>query len=87
MSLRFPNASRSYDAAKRCVNFWGHDSTFEIAFQLEEDALTRMSPDTAREETALLRAFDTNRVRIERAAGAAYAQRRQNYLRLSASDF
>jgi len=87
MSLKFPNASRSYDRTKRCVSFWGHDSTFEITFHVDEAGLQRISPHEQEDETESLRVFDVNRARIERTAENVYARRRQNYLRLSASDF
>ncbi|VFU07525.1 conserved protein of unknown function [Methylocella tundrae] len=87
MTLHFPNASRSYDPVKRCVSFWGHESTFEIAFHLDEEALERISPEVRRNEASLLEAFDVNRVQIERAALSAYARRRQSFCHLTASDF
>jgi len=87
MSLHFPNISRSYDATRHSVSFWGHDAAFEIAFHVEGDALQRISPDAQGDEASLLRAFDANRERIEKVAGNAYSRRRQNYLRLVASDF
>jgi hypothetical protein len=87
MGLSFPNASRSYDRVRRCVSFWGHEATFEIAFHMDEDALQRISPDTKQDEASLLHVFDANRVQIERVAGKAHSRRRQNYHRLSASDF
>jgi hypothetical protein len=87
MSLNFPNASRNYDPVRRCVSFWGHDSTFEVAFHVDEDALRRMSPEAPADEASLLHVFDANRARIERVAGQAYSRRRQNFLKLSASDF
>jgi hypothetical protein len=87
MSLSFPNASRRYDRSRHCVSFWGYDSAFEIAFHVGEDALQRVSPGAQPDEASLLRAFDANRARIEQAAGNAYSRRRQNYHRLSASDF
>jgi hypothetical protein len=88
MSLHFPNASRSYDPARHCVCFWGHDSTFEIAFSLDEEALGKISPYADRDEASLLHVFDVNRARIEEAAIAAYSRsrQRQSYHRLSASD-
>src|ERR1700722_2372282 len=46
MALHFPNASRSYDATRHCVSFWGYDSAFEIAFHLEEKALQQISRET-----------------------------------------
>lgn len=87
MSLHFPNASRVYDPVRRCVTFWGHDSTFEIAFHVDDDVLHRFSPRAGQDEAASLQAFDVNRARIERVASGVYARRRQNFNRLSRADF
>lgn len=87
MPLRFPNASRVFDPARRCVTFWGHDSAFEVAFHLDADVLKRFSAQGGQDEAASLRTFDTNRLRIERVASGVYARRRQSFHRLSASDF
>jgi len=87
MTLNFPNASRSYDPEKHCVSFWGYDATFEIAFDLHEDALRRLNPQGRRDEASLLTVFDGNRGQIERVAGVAYNRQRKRYLRLSAADF
>ncbi|MDQ0506766.1 DUF1488 family protein [Xanthobacter agilis] len=87
MSLHFPNVSRSYDPVRRCVTFWGHDSTFEIAFHLDEDVLHRFSPEARQDEAASLEVFDMNRARIERVACGVYARRRQSFHHLSAADF
>lgn len=87
MTLHFPNASRAYDPGRRCVSFWGHDSTFEIAFHVEAEALRRISPQAPLDEASLLRVFDGNRARIERAAGTAHARHRRSHHNLSASDF
>lgn len=86
MTLNFPNISRVYDETRRCIRFWGHDSAMEISFQIDEDALLRINP-AQQGETAMLRVFDMNRVRIQNAAQNAYSRRRQNYHRLSAADF
>jgi hypothetical protein len=40
----FPNHSRSYDATRRAVRFWGYDSAMEVSFFISEDALTRIQP-------------------------------------------
>ena len=45
MALNFPNPSRSYDATRRAVWFWGHDSAMEASFFVNEDALKRIQPD------------------------------------------
>ena len=88
MTLHFPNTSRNYDPARQCVCFWGHDSTFEVSFYLEVDALCKISPFADRDEASMLHVFDVNRVRIEEAASVIYSRSRprQNYHRLSAPD-
>ena len=88
MTLHFPNASRIYDPTRHGVCFWGHDSTFEVSFHVDEEALCKISPYANRAETSLLRVFDVNRARIEEAASVAYSRSRgrQNYHRLSSSD-
>ena len=45
MTLSFPNQSRSYDATRRAVRFWGHDSAMEASFFVTEDALKQVQPD------------------------------------------
>jgi hypothetical protein len=87
MALHFPNASRSHDARRRCVSFWGHDASFEIAFHLADDAIGKISASALADEAALLSAFDANRARIETVAAGAYSRGRRNYVELSASDF
>ena len=44
MALSFPNKSRAFDATRRAVRFWGHDSAMEVAFFITEDALKRVEP-------------------------------------------
>lgn len=36
------NQSRSYDARRQGVRFWGQDDACEVSFLLEEDTLTRI---------------------------------------------
>ncbi|MGD0314842.1 MAG: DUF1488 family protein [Xanthobacteraceae bacterium] len=38
MALSFPNESRFYDATRRAVRFWGHDSAMEASFFVNADA-------------------------------------------------
>ena len=71
MSLNFPNQSRSYDATRRAVRFWGHDSAMEASFFVTEDALKRVQPDMRFDEPGLLGAFDANRALIYAAAANA----------------
>ena len=61
MALSFPNHSRAYDATRRAVRFWGHDSAMEASFFVSEDALKRIQPDMFFDEAGLLSAFDFNR--------------------------
>lgn len=87
MALAFPNASRSFDAERRAVRFWGHESQFEFTFDIDAAALLRLSPNSTNDETSLLRAFDANRSRIETAAGHAHSRGRQSVYHLPASAF
>ena len=87
MSLNFPNPSRSYEPDHARVRFWGHDSSMEVAFFLSEDALFRLAPDTAADETAILEAFDANRARIMDTARKAYTGRRTHSFILGAAIF
>lgn len=87
MSLSFPNASRCYAPLRHCVSFWGHDSAFEIAFEVDEDVLRRMSNDPLAEESSLLQAFDRHRSQIEKVAAASYAKGHKTYYRLACTAF
>jgi uncharacterized protein DUF1488 len=61
MTLSFPNQSRFYDATRRAVRFWGHDSAMEASFFVNADASKRIKPDMPPDEAGLLSAFDSNR--------------------------
>ena len=87
MAIDFPNQSRSYDARRRCVRFWGHDDAREVSFLVEEDALARIDRTTPRTEADFLVAFDGNRDRIFTAARKAYAPRGSGFYALAAADF
>jgi hypothetical protein len=85
--LNFPNESRSYDATRHCVRFWGHDGALEVSFFVEEAALLRIAPEMRHNEIAVLQSFDANRDRILKAARAIYSRRRKGAYALTASDF
>lgn len=87
MTIAFPNAARSFDAAKRTIRFWGHESQFEFTFDVDAEALRRLSPQSADDEFSLLRIFDANRPRIEAAARLAHSRGRQTIYHLSAAAF
>jgi hypothetical protein len=74
MSIHFPNASRSYDANRRAIRFWGHDSAMERSFVISAYALRQLQPNVEMEEEALLGAFDTHRDRICQIAAKLYAR-------------
>ncbi len=74
MALSFPNQSRFYDATRRAVRFWGHDSAMEAVFFVTEDALKRIQPGIRLDEAGVLSAFDANRNLIYRAAAKVYAR-------------
>ena len=74
MTISFPNRSRSYDATRQVVRFWGYDRSMESAFFLTADALQKLQPNLQREEDDVLRAFDSNRERIYAIAAKVYAR-------------
>ena len=85
--LSFPNHSRSFDATRRAVRFWGHDSAMEWSFFVTEDALKRLQPNLERDEASLLLAFDANRAAILAAAMKAYKRGRKGSYELGGTDF
>ncbi|MFZ1095938.1 MAG: DUF1488 domain-containing protein [Xanthobacteraceae bacterium] len=87
MTLNFPNRSRFYDATRRAVRFWGHDSAMEAVFFITEDALRRVQPGMRFNEDGLLSAFDANRDLIYAAASKVYARGRKGSYDLVSTDF
>ena len=87
MSLIFPNPSRSFDATRDAVRFWGYDSAIECSFFVTRDALKRLVPGLSPNDPDLLTAFDTNREQICRAATKVYTRGRRGSYELDASNF
>ena len=87
MALMFPNASRSYDATRRAVRFWGYDSAMEWSFFVTEDALKHLHPVLDRDETGMLEAFDTHRDLICAAAAKVYGRAQKGSYELGVADF
>ena len=87
MTLGFPNSSRSYDATRRAVRFWGHDNVMEYAFLITEEALKRVRPTARLDESGLLTVFDANRDLIHAAAAKVYSKGRKGSYALDAADF
>ena len=74
MKLSYPNPSRSFDASSCRVCFWGYDSTIEISFFVEADALKRLCSDMSDAELGFLQAFDAALNRIHEVADKVYAR-------------
>ena len=87
MTLSFPNQSRFYDATRRAIRFWGHDSAIEASFFVDPDALKRIKPDMPPDEAGFLSAFDSNRKLIYTTAAEVYERRRKGSYDLVAADF
>jgi len=45
MAITFPNLSRSYDATRRAVRFWGYDRSMENSFFIMGDTLRQIQPN------------------------------------------
>jgi len=89
LTLNFPNLSRSFDATKNRVRFWGYDRAIEISFFVETDALLKLSPAMNDAEAAVLKAFDAARERIHEVANKVYVRgrKRSDAYTLAATDF
>jgi len=74
MRVSFSNPSRSFDAGKNRVLFWGYDSAIEISFFVEADALKRLCPEMSDAEAGFLKAFDAVRDRIYEVADKVYVR-------------
>jgi Protein of unknown function (DUF1488) len=70
--LDFFNRSRSYQPLRGVVNFWASDGPREISFYVSAGALKHLDPDLKPDEAGFLKAFDSNRDRIEDAANKMY---------------
>lgn len=83
MALNFPNPSRSYDASRHCVCFWGYDGAREVAFQVTDTVLSLLSHGAAFEETAFLDTFDRYRDPILKLARDIYTPGMRNTYTIS----
>ena len=84
--LAFPNDSRSYDATRRAVRFWGYDSALECSFFVTAEALKSVAPGIHDDERAMLSAFDANRDCIREAATRVYERGTKGSYELGAGD-
>jgi hypothetical protein len=86
MALGFPNSSRSYDATRRAVRFWGHESAMEWSFFVTAEALQRVHPAMVPDEAGMLGAFDSHRELICAAATKLFSRGRKGSYELGAGD-
>jgi len=86
-AVTFPNLSRSYDATRRAVRFWGYDRSMENSFFVTSDALQHLQPNLKSDEAGLLWAFDRNRQLIYEIAAKVYARGRSSVYNLDVTDF
>ncbi len=86
MAINFPNRSRSYDATRGVVRFWGYDRSMESSFFMSEGALEKLQPGLQFEEVNVLQAFDSNRDRIYAIAAKVYARGRRGSYDVTAAD-
>ena len=85
--LNFPNPSLSYDEQRRGVLFWAYDTTIEVPFFIDSEALAKLHSAASMDKAECLNAFNLNRDRIFKAAASAYSQQRRSSYALTASDF
>ncbi|MFL9870202.1 DUF1488 family protein [Paraburkholderia megapolitana] len=83
VALEFPNPSRSYDASRHCVCFWGYDNSREITFQVDDAMLRNLQPDAGSDERSILGAFDQFREKLLEIARKRYVSGPQNRYSLS----
>lgn len=87
VGVHFPNQSRSYDATRHAVRFWGYDRSMESSFFVSTDALKKIQPAMQADEADFLRAFDTQRDLIYAIAARVYAHGRKASYDLTVADF
>ncbi len=87
MPLNFPNPSRSYEAGRHGVRFWGYDQSIEVLFLVTEGALRELQSDAKSEHTGFLEAFDAHRDRIHTVASKVYARGFRGLHTLGLEDF
>jgi hypothetical protein len=86
VTLNFTNQSRSYDATRHAVRFWGYDGAREVSFFVTDDALRRLEPGASADETSLLAVFEAHHDRVLRAAARVYAQGPKGSYEIGAND-
>ncbi|MEW9586495.1 DUF1488 domain-containing protein [Paraburkholderia sp. DGU8] len=82
-ALQFPNPSRSYDASRHCVCFWGYDNSREITFLVDDAILRNLQSGVGSDERSILGAFDQGRENILDIAKKLYVGGAQNRYSIS----
>ncbi len=73
MKLIFPNPSRSFDEHLNRVEFWGYESSMQIRFFIQIDALKKLDPEMGSTEADYLKTFDAQRAKILKVAQKVYS--------------
>jgi hypothetical protein len=81
--LQFPNPSRSYDARRHCVSFWGYDNSREITFMVDDAMLRNLQPGVGSDERSVLGVFDEFREKVLEIAMKQYIGGPQNRYSIS----
>lgn len=81
--LQFPNPSRSYDASRHCVCFWGYDNSREITFMIDDAMLRNLQPGVGSDECSVLGVFDEFRDKVLEMAQKQYVAGPQNRYSIS----
>jgi Protein of unknown function (DUF1488) len=55
--VAFPNGSRSYDATRLAVRFWGYDQSMDVPFFISAAVLGALQPASAEKPEDCLSAF------------------------------
>jgi hypothetical protein len=82
--IDFPKYSRSYDASRHAVRFWGYDSAIEASFFIDEDALARIQPGIRPDDSG---SFDANRDKICAGAARVYLRGSRGFYGLARPTF
>lgn len=88
MAIAFQNPTRSFDPTVNCVRFCGHDSTIEVSFFVETEALQKLCPDMGMAEVEILKSFDVKLKQIHKVASKVYGSGKRSYVHtLTSADF
>jgi hypothetical protein len=87
MSLNFSNPTRTYDATRLAVRFYGYDGAMEASFFVTQDGLSKLAGHGVAGESEGLSMFDAHRARIYEVAATVYGKGRKGSYELVRSDF